>query len=268
MQPNDPTQPSTSITLYMDGTAKAKSATAVEVGTKVNPYYVATLNTGSYTYGPTPTGVTATSYTITSTGRKTVDGATNETPEDVATTSSGAFTEFIVDDDTNYKVSAVIEHTGGAVAKDNLGSDSNPKKQIAEGSKSKTSGVITGYRAWFCGYKNGSTALADATAITGEQIRALGNSANGSWVSSMNVSQMKQMFFAAPKGAGYKPAVADSKTTAPQTVLGPLTVYVPGANGYTAPGDETTNGGMEYEVWYVSNTAAAAGGATLNITKA
>jgi hypothetical protein len=76
------------------------------------------------------------------------------------------------------------------------------------------------------------------------------------------------MFFAAPAGKGYKPAVTDSKTTAPQTVLGPITVYVPGANNYTAPGDETANGGMAYDVWYVSNTAAAAGGATLNIAKA
>lgn len=268
MQPNDPIQPSINLTLYMDGTTKEKSATAVEVGTKVSPYYVATLDTGSYTYGPTPTGVTATSYTITSTGRKTVGGATDETPEDVSTASSGAFAEFIVNDDTSYQVSAVIEYTDGAIAKDNLGSDSNPKKQIVEGSKSQTSGTITGYRPWFYGYKNGSTALADATAITGEQIRALGNSANGSWVSSMDVSQMKQMFFAAPKGKGYKPAIVDSKTTIPQTVLGPLTVYVPGANGYTAPGDETTNGGAEYEVWYVSNANAASGSATLDITKA
>lgn len=76
------------------------------------------------------------------------------------------------------------------------------------------------------------------------------------------------MFFAAPAGKGFKPKVADSKTGAPQTVEGPITVYVKGANNYVAPGDETTNGGMAYDVWYVANASAASGSATLNITKA
>jgi ABC-type Fe3+-hydroxamate transport system substrate-binding protein len=84
----------------------------------------------------------------------------------------------------------------------------------------------------------------------------------------MNVSQMKQMFFLAPAGKGYKPAIKDSKTDAPQTVEGPVTVYVKGANNYVAAGDETTNGGMAYDMWYVNNAAAASGSATLNITKA
>lgn len=141
--------------------------------------------------------------------------------------------------------------------------DGKIKGKTVTGSKSFS---VTGYRAWFCGYKNGTSAIknpdtgaADATLITGDQIRALGNSANGSWVSSMDVSQLQQMFFAAPKGTGYKPSVADSKTTAPQTVLGPITVSVPGANGFTA---------IDYDVWYVNNTSAASGSATLTIGKA
>jgi hypothetical protein len=48
------------------------------------------------------------------------------------------------------------------------------------------------------------------------------------------------MFFAAPAGKGSKPAIADSKTTAPQTVKGPFTVSVEGANGHTA---------INYKVW-------------------
>ena len=84
----------------------------------------------------------------------------------------------------------------------------------------------------------------------------------------MNVSQMKQMFFLAPAGKGYKPVIKDSETDAPQTVEGPVTVYVKGANNYMAAGSETTNGGMAYDMWYVNNAAAASGSATLNITKA
>jgi len=258
LQPSStPTQPAASITLYMDGSTKKKTATSVEVGTTVNPYYVASLSSGSYTYGPA-TGVTASSYSVTSTGRKTVDGATETTVEDSAATSTGAFNSFVVDDDTNYKLSVSIPHNAGVVAHDNLGSESNPVVQIAEGTKTANSGAVTGYRAWFCGYKNGTNALADPKAITSEQIRNLGNSANGSWKSSMDVSQMKQMFFAAPAGKGYKPVIKDASTTAPQTVEDPITVSVTGVDGFSA---------IDYDVWYVANASAASGSATLNITK-
>ena len=257
LQPSNPTNPAASITLYMDGATKKSAAGAVEVGTTVTPSYTASLSAGSYTYGPA-TGVVASSYAVTSTGRKTVDGATADTAEDSATTATGSFTSFVVDDDTNYKLSVSIPHNEGVVAHDNLGSPSNPEKKIASGTKTANSGTVTGYRAWFCGYKNGTNALADASAITGAQIRALGNAANGSWKSSMDVSQMKQMFFAAPAGKGYKPVVKDASTTAPQTVLGPITVSVEGKNGFDA---------IDYDVWYVANASAASGSAKLNITK-
>ena len=258
LQPSStPTAPAASITLYMDGSTKKKTATSVEVGTTINPYYVASLSAGSYTYGPA-TGITANSYSINSTGRKTVDGATSETVEDSATTASGSFDSFVVDDDTSYKLSVSIPHGAGAIAQDNLGGESNPKVQIAAGTKTANSGTVSGYRAWFCGYKNGTNALADATAITGAQVRALGNAANGSWLGSMDVSQMKQMFFAAPAGKGYKPVIKDASTTAPQTVQGPITVSVEGAAGFDA---------IDYDVWYVANASAASGSAKLNITK-
>ena len=74
----------------------------------------------------------------------------------------------------------------------------------------------------------------------------------------MDVSQMKQMFFAAPAGKGYKPVIKDASTTAPQTVLGPITVSVEGKDGFTA---------IDYDVWYVANASAAFGSAKLNITR-
>lgn len=257
LQPENPTAPAASITLYMDGATKKSVAGAVEVGTTITPSYTASLSAGKYTFGP-DTGVTATSYSVTSTGRKTVDGATADTVEDSATTTTGTFNSFVVDDDTNYKLSVSIPHSAGVVANDNLGSPSNPVKQIAAGTKTKDSSAVTGYRAWFCGYKNGTNALADASAITGAQVRALGNAANGSWLSSMNVSQMKQMFFAAPAGKGYQPVIKDASTTAPQTIKGRVTVSVEGKDGFDA---------IDYDVWYVENASAASGSATLNITK-
>lgn len=258
LQPSStPTAPSASITLYTDGSTKKATAGAVEVGTTINPYYVASLSAGSYTYGPA-TGVTASSYSVSSTGRKTVDGATSDTAEDSATAKEGSFSSFIVDDDTSYKLSVSIPHNEGVPAVDNLGDTAVPEVKIASGTKTANSGTVSGYRAWFCGYKNGTNALADPTAITSDQVRALGNSANGSWKSSMSVSQMKQMFFAAPAGKGYKPVIKDASTTAPQTVLGPITVSVEGKDGFDA---------INYDVWYVANASAASGSATLNITK-
>lgn len=258
LQPSaTPTAPAAFITLYTDGSTKKVTAGAVEVGTTINPYYVASLSAGSYTYGPA-TGITASSYAVASTGRKTVDGATTDTVEDSATTSSGAFNSFVVDDDTNYKVSVSIPHNEGVPAVDNLGDPANPEVKIAAGTKTANSGAVTGYRAWFCGYKNGDNALANAAAITGAEVRALGNAANGSWLSSMDVSKMKQMFFAAPAGKGYKPVIKDASTTAPQTVQGPITVSVEGKDGFTA---------IDYDVWYVANASAASGSAKLNITK-
>ena len=74
----------------------------------------------------------------------------------------------------------------------------------------------------------------------------------------MNIDKMKQMFFAAPAGKGYKPVIKDASTTAPQTVQGPITVSVEGKDGFTA---------VDYDVWYVANASAASGSAKLNITK-
>ena len=256
LQPSaTPTQPVATIKLY-NGSSTSEAG-AVEVGTVFTPRYSASLSAGSYTYGPA-TGITASSYTVTSTGRKTVDGATSETAEDSATTASGTFNSFTVDDNTNYKLSVSIPHNAGVAATDNLGDPANPEVKIAAGTKTDDSTAVTGYRAWFCGYKNGDNALTDATAITGAQVRALGNAANGSWLSSMSVTKMKQMYFAAPAGKGYKPVIKDASTTAPQTVLGPITVSVEGANSFDA---------IDYDVWYVANADAASGSATLNITK-
>ena len=113
-------------------------AKAYEVGTTVSPTYSASLSAGSYTYGP-PTGITATSWEIRDTAGNTADAA------------SGSFADVVVADNTNYKITAKANYGEGAVAKDNLGANSNPVVKIAAGSASKTSGAITGYRNSFYG---------------------------------------------------------------------------------------------------------------------
>ena len=157
LQPGTPTAPAVTLTF---GQAKA-----YEVGTTVSPTYSASLSAGSYTYGPA-TGITATSWEITDTAGNTADTAT------------GSFADVVVADNTNYKITAKANYGEGAVAKDNLGSDSNPVVKIAAGSATKTSGAITGYRNTFYG------TVTEKAKVTSTIIRGLTKSnkalANGS----------------------------------------------------------------------------------------
>ena len=243
-----PTTPTTSASI------SSSNIGSKEVGENVAVKYSIDTSANDYQFGPA-NGVTWSNHKATFNGQ-TINAA------------SGTFNTVQVTDNTSLKITGSVDQSAGAVPVTNLGNEYADAQIQAKSWTDLEKGTLTGYRAWFCGYKNGDNALADATAITGDQVRALGNSANGSWKSSMDITKMKQMFFAAPAGKGYKPAVKDAATTAPQTVLGPITVYVKGANNYTAPGDETTNGGMAYDVWYVANADAASGSAKVNITRA
>lgn len=235
----------------------------VEVGTEITPSYNAKLNAGSYTYGPA-TGITAKTWSV----------SIANTGETAKTTSSGSFSKFIATDGMSgyAKVTATASYDAGTVPVTNIGNQ-YPSKQIGAGSKSATAGGYTAYRAWFYGYKNGSN-FKNIDDINSEYIRGL-TSANGTFTSSMSTNKMQQMFFAAPAGVVKSVVVKDATNGAPQTVK-QKTVYVTGAksttypNGYTAPDTdtvkETTNGGMAYDLFYVSNDNANSGDATYNIT--
>ena len=146
LQPGTPTAPAVTLTF---GQAKA-----YEVGTTVKPTYSASLSAGSYTYGPA-TGITATSWEVTDTAGHT------------ATTASGSFDDVVVADNTNYKITAKANYGEGAIAKDNLGSNSDPVVKIAAGSATKVSGAITGYRNSFYG------SVTEKAEITSTIIRGL-----------------------------------------------------------------------------------------------
>ena len=146
LQPGTPTAPAVTLTF---GQAKA-----YEVGTTVKPTYSASLSAGSYTYGP-PTGITATSWEVTDTAGHT------------ATTASGSFDDVVVADNTNYKITVKANYGEGAIAKDNLGSNSDPVVKIAAGSATKVSGAITGYRNSFYG------SVTEKAEITSTIIRGL-----------------------------------------------------------------------------------------------
>lgn len=215
---------------------------AKEVGTNIAIAYSITTNAGSYQYGPA-TGVTFTEHTASFNGQ-TKSGA------------SGTFDSVQVTDTTNLSISGSVKSGDGAVPKTNIGNDYAAGK-IAAKTHSLTKGTLTGFRGWFYGYKTGTTALANASAITSDEVRALGSGAQTSIPTQMNTDKMKQMFFAIPKGKKSSVSVADATNGAPQTVTKITDVMVEGANGYDA---------VAYDVWFVDNASAASGAAKFNIT--
>ena len=140
------TQPSASVSIT------ANSGT-FEIGTKKNLTYSASLNTGAYSYGPTPTGVSATTYTATCDG-KTLTGAT------------GTFDNIVADG--TKKISISIAYSAGSIPKTNKGAD-YAEGQIKAGTKTATSSqALIGVRYMFWG------PMTDASAeLNSANIRAL-----------------------------------------------------------------------------------------------
>jgi len=169
LQPSITAQPSI-------GAFTLTGAGAVEAGTKVASaaYSAASLNAGSYQYGPA-TGVTATNWKV--------ERITNAATTQVATASAASLTAgsdnnngagFIIGDaggdnavsSLKYRVTAT--HGAGVTAKDNLGAASSPAVAIAAGSKTKDTAAYTPFRNVFYGAATSKPALDSAA------IRALG----------------------------------------------------------------------------------------------
>lgn len=219
-------------------TLNSSNIGAKEVGTNIAIAYSFATNPGSYTYGPA-TGVTFSGYEATFNGEK-------------LTGASGTFASMQVVDDTNLSISGKCASSEGAVPLTNLGNPYEAGK-IAAKNYTPSKGTLTGYRGWFYGYYNGTTAIVDPAAITSAQLRAFGTKTN--FPTSMNTSQMQQMFFAAPKGRVSSVSISNAVNGAPLTVT-KGSASVEGANGYTA---------AEYDLFYVANAVAEGGDSKWNI---
>ena len=236
------TQPSVNLTF--------SEAKAYEVGTVVSPTYSATFNAGSYTYGPA-TGVTVTSWEI------------SDTAGNTASTASGSFNDVTVADNTNYKITAKANHTAGAIPLTNKKNEYAAGK-IAAGSKTKVSGAITGYRSFFYGVLDTSSAEAPLTSAI---VRGLtnGGAYNASKTFTLNGSATaKRIVIAVPSNstrAGLKEVILTSAMNTPVTDSYAKTtaaVKVEGINGATA---------IDYNV-YVYEPAAIDAGEVHKITLA
>ena len=229
------TQPSASVSIT------ANSGT-FEIGTKKNLTYSASLNTGAYSYGPTPTGVSATTYTATCDG-KTLTGAT------------GTFDNIVADG--TKKISISIAHSAGSIPKTNKGAD-YADGQIKAGTKTATSSqALIGVRYMFWG------PMTDASAeLNSANIRALAhNKASGTGTLSTFVAGAgaKKVVVAVPAGRKITKVLLTSAMNADITsifVKQGTQSQVEGAEGYTA---------AAYDV-YVYQPASIGAGETYAVT--
>ena len=219
------TQPSVSVS--------SSSFKAYEVGTNVTPSYTATLNPGSYQYGPA-TGITATSWSV-------VDNAAEP---NTLTTASGSFPQMQVVDGTSYSITATASYGAGAIPKTALGQD-YADGQIKAGSKQATKGTITGYRNGFYG----TTTTQSSGTFESDNIRALtatnkAVTAGTVWNISIPVGA-RSVIFAYPATIRDVTSVLDANglNAEIKTAFTKVQAQVAGANGYNP---------IEYKVYYTN----------------
>lgn len=203
-----------------------------EAGTRISPSYSASLNAGTYKYGPA-TGVTVTTWTITDTNSGSKD------------TASGTFDEFQVTDSTQYKITAVAEHTEGTIPVTNLGNE-YPSGQIQAGSKTKQVGTITGHRKTFYGTVESKDTAIDSTLIRSLAGKSSGALSNGSTFNINIPIGAIRIIIAYPATLRDLTSVLDVNAfdtpIQSEFLKNKTSVQVEGANGYSA---------IEYKLFYM-----------------
>lgn len=261
LQPSITAQPSI-------GTFTLTGAGAVEAGTKVAAaaYSGATLNAGSYQYGPA-TGVTATNWKVERiTNAATTQVATADAASLTAGSDNNAGSGFIIGDaggdaggdnavsSLKYRVTAT--HGAGVTAKDNLGAASSPVVAIAAGSKTKDTAAYTPFRNTFYGASTSKPALDSAA------IRALGKTgkayAAGTLTINVPVGAQRVAIACIATAKGVTKVINETAMNADVTgTFVKSTVSVEGANGYAA---------KEYNVWVFEPAVAYGNAAILKVT--
>ena len=241
-------------------------AAAVEAGTAVATasYLAATLNPGSYKYGPKAgTGVVASNWKV----ERITDGGTEQVASvDAASLPAGSDNNggngFIIGDaggdnavaSLKYRVTAT--HGAGVQAEDNLGGASNPAVAIAAGTKTKDSAAYTPFRNFFYG------ATAEKPTLDSAYIRGLtkSNKAYTAGVITVNVpAGANRVVIACIAGkTGVKKVINETALNADVTdTFSKKTVAVEGANGYTA---------KDYNVWVFEPAVPYENAAVLKVT--
>lgn len=241
LQPIRESSPAVTVTMKVNGGTNK----SYEVGTSVTPSYTASLSTGSYTYGPA-TGIVATSWEVTDTAGNTSTNNGND----------NTFPALVVEDSTNYKITAKANYGAGAIPVTNLGNPAeDPDVQIPAGSASATvSTGITGYRAFFYG------SVDHTDEITSAVIRGLQNGGNYNGKKEVTITAIDgaKRFIVAYPAASTRAGVSDAQIQGSVAIAVTssykkmdTTIEVEGANGY-----KTTK---PYTVWVYEPAQITAG---------
>lgn len=256
LQPSITAQPSI-------GTFTLTGAGAVEAGTKVAAaaYSGATLNAGSYQYGPA-TGVTATNWKVERiTDKATTEVANAETASLAAGSDDNGGAGFVIGDaggdavaSLKYRVTAT--HSAGVTAKDNLGAASSPAVAIAAGTKTKDTAAYTPFRNTFYG------ASASKPALDSAAIRALGKTgkayAAGTLTINVPAGTQRVAIACIATAKGVTKVINETAMNADVTsTFVKSAVPVEGANGYAA---------KDYNVWVFEPAVAYGNAAVLKVT--
>lgn len=189
-----------------------------EIGTTKNLVYAASLNAGSYTYGPA-TGITATSWKAVCNGK-------------TLTSASGTF-ENVVAEATAKNIAITATYGAGAIPVTNLGNP-YPAGQITAGSASKNTSNLVGVRYMFWG------PMTADTAITSDVVRSLAHNkatGTGNLTTFGAGANCKKVVVAVPSDRKITKVIMPSALNADVTALfvkQAAAVPVNGANGYTA----------------------------------
>ena len=245
------------------GTFTLTGAGAVEAGTKVAAaaYSGATLNAGSYQYGPAPR-VTATNWKVERiTDKATTEVANAETASLAAGSDNNGGAGFVIGDAggdavASLKYKATATHGAGVTAKDNLGAASSPVVAIAAGSKTKDTAAYTPFRNVFYGTSTGKPALDSAA------IRALGKTgkayAAGTLTLNVPAGTQRVAIACIATAKGVTKVINETAMNADVTsTFVKSTVPVEGANGYAA---------KDYNVWVFEPAVAYGNAAVLKVT--
>lgn len=239
-------------------------AKAVEAGTSLANanYTAATLNPGTYQYGP-ETGVEATNWLV----ERITNLATDQVAsQDAASLTAGSDNNggsgFVIGDQggenvvNSLKYKLTVTHGAGVTADDNLGDDSSPAVSITAGSKTKETGAYTPFRNVFYGASTSKPTLDSAA------IRALTPTGKAYAAGSLTIN--------VPAGAQRVVIACDATKTGVTKVINQTamnadvtatftksTVPVEGAEGYTA---------INYNVWVFEPAVPYENTATLVVT--
>lgn len=239
-------------------------AGAVEAGTKVTSaaYSAATLNAGTYTYGP-DTEVVASEWKV---ERVTDTGAVQVAAQSAASLTAGTDDNdgngFIIGDEKGdnvvaslkYKVTAT--HGAGVVANDNLGAESDPPIKIEAGEKTKETAAYTPYRNYFYG------STSEKPEVDSAYIRGLTRSGKaytaGTITVNVKAGDVRVAIACIDGKTGVKKVINKSAMNADVTgTFAKSTVEVEGAEGYTA---------KTYNVWVYEPAKAYENAAALEVT--